>query len=217
VIKLTCPGSSLGDLTADAYPVTESYLSLARLYEARSHPVEAYAVLNQFLSLARHRGFFHLLIERGEAALARLALRQHNLAAAVGWADSYGDVTEATYTREEQHLTLARVLIARAENPSTDCLTAALLLLERMFTAAAGSGRTNSVIEILVLRALALHAQHERTAAVEAVEGALVLAEPEGYVRVFVDEGAPMAGLLQDLIQKRRHTVHDEQEVSLLR
>jgi LuxR family maltose regulon positive regulatory protein len=206
-----------GSLTVDAYPVTESYLSLARLYEARGHPVEAYAVLNQFLSLARQRGFFHLLIERGEAALARLALRQHNLAAAIGWADSYGDVTETPYTREEQHLTLARVLIARGENPSAECLTAALLLLERMFTAAAGAGRTNSVIEVLVLRALALQAQQERTAAIEAVERALALAEPESYVRVFVDEGAPMAGLLQDLIQARRRMFHDQKHAGLLR
>lgn len=93
----------------------------------------------------------------------------------------------------------------------------ALLLLERMFTAAAGAGRTNSVIEILVLRALALQAQDQRTAAIEAVERALVLAEPESYVRVFVDEGAPMAGLLKDLIQTRRHIFHDQQRAGLLR
>jgi LuxR family transcriptional regulator, maltose regulon positive regulatory protein len=106
---------------------------------------------------------------------------------------------------------LARVLIARAENPSADCLNEALLLLERMFTAAAGAGRTNSVIEILVLRALALQAQHERMAAVQALGRALVLAEPESYVRVFVDEGAPMAALLKDVIQARREAPYDQQ------
>jgi LuxR family maltose regulon positive regulatory protein len=84
-------------------------------------------------------------------------------------------------------------------------------------TAAAGAERTNSVIEILVLQALALQAQDQRTAAVEAAERALVLAEPESYVRVFVDEGAPMAVLLKDVLQTRRHTLHDQQEVSLLR
>jgi LuxR family transcriptional regulator, maltose regulon positive regulatory protein len=206
-----------GDLTVDADAVTDSHLCLARLHQACGHSVEARATLDQFVSLARQRGFFHLLIERGEAAQARLALRQDNLAAAIGWADGYGNVTEATYTREEQYLTLARVLIARDENPSADCLTAALLLLEPMFTAAAAAGRTNSVIEVLVLRALALQAQHERTAAVEAVERALVLAEPESYVRVFVDEGAPMAGLLQDLLQTRRNMFHDQKHAGLLR
>jgi LuxR family transcriptional regulator, maltose regulon positive regulatory protein len=206
-----------GDLTVDADAVTDSHLCLARLHQARGHSVEARATLDQFVRLARQRGFFYPLIERGEAAQARLALRQHDLAAAIGWADGYGDVTQTTYTREEQHLTLARVLIARAENPSANCLQAALLLLEPMLTAAAGAERTNSVIEVLVLRALALQAQQERPAAIEALEQALVLAKSESYVRVFVDEGAPMARLLKDVIQTRRHTRHDQQEVSLLR
>ncbi|HEY6809934.1 MAG TPA: LuxR C-terminal-related transcriptional regulator [Propionibacteriaceae bacterium] len=206
-----------GDLTVDADAVTESHLCLARLHQARGHSVEARATLDQFVRLARQRGFFYPLIERGEAAQARLALRQHDLAAAIGWADGYGDVTQTTYSREEQHLTLARVLIARAENPSANCLQAALLLLEPMLTAAAGAERTNSVIEVLVLRALALQAQQDRPAAIEALEQALVLAKSESYVRVFVDEGAPMARLLKDVIQTRRHTLHDQQEVSLLR
>jgi LuxR family maltose regulon positive regulatory protein len=206
-----------GDLTVDADAVTDSHLCLARLHQARGHSVEARATLDQFVSLARRRRFFHLLIERGEAAQARLALQQHDLAAAIGWADGYGEGRETTYTREVQHLTLARVLIARAEDPAANCLNAAVLLLQRMFTAAAGAGRTNSVIEVLVLHALALQAQDQRTAAVEAAERALVLAEPESYVRVFVDEGAPMVGLLKDLIQTRRHMFHDQQHAGILR
>jgi LuxR family maltose regulon positive regulatory protein len=206
-----------GDLSVDAGVVTEGYLSLAALYEARGRLVEARTTLDQFVSLTRQRAFFYLLIQRGEAAQARLALRQQDLAAAIGWAEGYGNPAEMTYTREEQHLTLARVLIARAEDPSADCLNAALLLLERLYIAAGGAGRTNSVIEVLVLRALALKAQHERTAAIEAVERALVLAEPESYVRVFVDEGAPMAALLKDLIQARRYMLHDQQPAAALR
>ena len=206
-----------GDLTVDADAVIDSHLCLARLHQARGHSVEARGTLDQFVSLARQRGFFDPLIERGEAAQARLALRQHDLAAAIGWAERYGDGTQTTYTREEQHLTLARVLIARGQNGSAGDLTAALVLLGRMFTAAAGAERTNSVIEVLVLRALALQAQDQRTAAVEAAERALVLAEPESYVRVFVDEGAPMAVLLKDLIQARRHTFHNQQHAGSLR
>ena len=68
-----------------------------------------------------------------------------------------------------------------------------------------------------MLRALALQAQDQRTAAVEAAERALVLAEPESYVRVFVDEGAPMAVLLKDLIQARRHMFHNQQHAGSLR
>ena len=60
-----------------------------------------------------------------------------------------------------------------------------------------------SVIEILALRALALKARHESSEALAALERALVLAEPEGYVRLFVDEGAPMAALLSELLKAR--------------
>ena len=58
-------------------------------------------------------------------------------------------------------------------------------------------GRTGSVIEILVLQALAHQMQGDIPAALVPLERALTLAEPEGYVRMFVDEGAPMAVLLE--------------------
>jgi LuxR family transcriptional regulator, maltose regulon positive regulatory protein len=54
-----------------------------------------------------------------------------------------------------------------------------------------------SVLEILIVRALALEAQGNRTAALSTLEQALVLAEPEGYIRLFVDEGASMLALLR--------------------
>ena len=58
-------------------------------------------------------------------------------------------------------------------------------------------GRTGSVIEILVLQALAHQTQGDIPAALACLERALTLAEPEGYVRIFVDEGPPMAALLR--------------------
>jgi LuxR family maltose regulon positive regulatory protein len=70
-------------------------------------------------------------------------------------------------------------------------------LLERLLGAALAGGRAGSAIEILVLQALALQAGGDGAAASLPLERALALAEPEGYVRTFVDEGAPMAALLQ--------------------
>ncbi len=69
-------------------------------------------------------------------------------------------------------------------------------LLERLLQAAEEGGRMGSVIEILVLQALAHQAQGNITPALVSLERALTLAEPEGYVRIFVDEGKPMAELL---------------------
>ena len=77
----------------------------------------------------------------------------------------------------------------------------AIRLLERLLEAAEEGGRIGSVIEILVLQALAHQAQGNLSLALAPLERALSLAEPEGYVRIFVDEGQPMAALLQEAAQ----------------
>jgi LuxR family maltose regulon positive regulatory protein len=70
--------------------------------------------------------------------------------------------------------------------------------LERLLKAAEEGGRTGSVIEILVLQALAHHAQGGLPAALLPLKRALALAEPEGYVRMFLDEGSSMMELLHE-------------------
>ncbi len=74
--------------------------------------------------------------------------------------------------------------------------TSVMRLLDRLLQAAEEGGRMGSVIEILVLQALAHQAQGSIAPALASLERALTLAEPEGYVRIFVDEGKPMAELL---------------------
>jgi LuxR family maltose regulon positive regulatory protein len=76
----------------------------------------------------------------------------------------------------------------------------ALGLLGRLHTLAVGQGRMGSVIEIRALQALALHASGDEPAGLAALAEALTLAAPEGHLRVFVDEGAPMATLLGRLL-----------------
>ena len=196
-----------GTMSVDAEVVTHGYLSLARLQQARGRHADAQATLEEFADLARQRDFFSLLAARGEAALARLALVQDNLLAAASWAEAsgLGAYDELSYRREEQYLTRARVLIAQGRLDSMGSyLDDALRLLDRLFKIAEGGGRMGSVIEILALRALALQARHETSEALAALERALVLAEPEGYVRVFVDEGAPMEALLSELLKGRK-------------
>jgi LuxR family maltose regulon positive regulatory protein len=70
-------------------------------------------------------------------------------------------------------------------------------LLRLLQQAAESDRRTGSLIEILVLGALAQQAQGDLTGALTALESALALAEPEGYLRIFVDEGAAIAKLLR--------------------
>ena len=135
------------------------------------------------------------------AQRARLLLAQGDLAAAARWTQESGldaRTTSRDYPREPGYLVLARVLLAQGRPGQ------ALALLDRLHAAAAAQDRAGSLIEAGALRALALAASGEEAAAVAALAGALTLACPQGYVRVFADEGPPMAALLGRLIAAQR-------------
>ena len=134
------------------------------------------------------------------AQRARLLLAQGDPAAAARWTQERGLAADddPVYPREPGYLVLARVLLAQ-DRPGP-----ALALLDRLHAAAAAQGRAGSVIEAGALRALALAASGEEDAAVAALVKVLTLACPQGYVRVFADEGPPMAALLGRLIAAQR-------------
>ena len=113
---------------------------------------------------------------------------------------------EPDYLREYEHLTLARLLLAQhrggrhSDQPGAVTPAAAALgLLDRLHAAAADAERDGSVLEIRVLQALAHHARGDRPAALAALGRAVGEApEPDGYARLYLDEGAPMLALLHD-------------------
>ena len=134
------------------------------------------------------------------ALRARVWIAQGRLGEVLGWAREQGLSVDddLSYLREYEHITLARMLMARsAAEPAGDCAHEANRLLERLLLAAEEGGRAGHVLEILVLQALAHQTQGDIPAALACLERAVTLAEPEGYVRVFADEGAPMASLLR--------------------
>jgi LuxR family maltose regulon positive regulatory protein len=105
---------------------------------------------------------------------------------------------DLSYSREGEYLTLARVCIAQGRaDPAGSFLQDALGLLDRLLSDAEAKARMGSVLEILILRALAFDAEGNRTQALASLERALLLAEPEGYIRLFLDEGEPMLALLR--------------------
>jgi LuxR family maltose regulon positive regulatory protein len=150
------------------------------------------------------------------ALRTRVWVKQNRLTAALGWARgrSLSVDDNLHYLREFEHMTLARVLIAQHRDAqqrniqADDAIPSALQLLTRLRQAAEAGGRTGSVIEILVMQALAHEAQAGISAALVALEQALTLAEPEGYVRTFVDEGPPMAHLLRALADQGKMSVY---------
>jgi LuxR family maltose regulon positive regulatory protein len=174
----------------------------------------ATSLLDQAESLYR-RGFYPEV--RPIAAMkARVQIAAGDLSSAAAWAHdrdvSVGD--DPNYLREYEHLTLARLLLAqhRAEQHSDHSgraspVAAVLGLLDRLHAAAADAGRDGSVLEIRVLQALAHDAHDDQPQALSALSLALGEApEPHSYVRLYLDEGAPMMALL------RQHAAgeHDE-------
>jgi LuxR family maltose regulon positive regulatory protein len=125
------------------------------------------------------------------AAQARIDLRAGRPARAAEWAAAYQQAPPALYQRDDEDLTLACVLFAQG-----DC-DAVLAWLAQMIEQAQGAGRMRSVIVGEILRGLAWQAAGKLHAALDACELALQLAQPHGYVRVFLDMGAPMLRLLR--------------------
>ncbi len=196
-----------GTLTAEAEMVTRCYLAFADLQRASGQRTQARETLDAFALLSRQRGFAPVLLARGAAVQAQVELAQGNLAAAIGWAETSGLSArdELSYPHEQEYLTLARVRIAQGrEDPTGPFLSEALALLERLGEDAEAKRRMRSVLEVLLLRALALEAQGDLAAALSVLGRALVLAQPEGYIRLFLDEGTAMVALLR---QAHKHQI----------
>jgi LuxR family maltose regulon positive regulatory protein len=143
---------------------------------------------------------------RPVAALkTRVWVVQGRLGEALDWALEQGLSArdDLCYLREFEHITLARLLLARYKSDLADgFMIEAMGLLERLLQAAEEGKRTGSAIEILVLQSIAHHMRGDIPAALVPLERVLTLAEPEGYVRIFVDEGLPMAALLEAIVKR---------------
>ena len=125
------------------------------------------------------------------AMRARLWVRQGLLEPARAWAAERGlSVSdELDYLREFEHVTLARILVAQADD-------SVVPFLERLLAAAEAGGRLGTVLEVLVLHALASQQRGDAATAAASLARALELGEAEGYVRTFTGEGPAMATLL---------------------
>jgi LuxR family transcriptional regulator, maltose regulon positive regulatory protein len=137
---------------------------------------------------------------------ARIWAVQGRLDQALGWVREQGlsPDDDLSYLHEFEHITLARILIAQYRCDRVEgSLHAAVRLLDRLLQAADEGCRMGSVIEILLLQSLAYQAQDHLQLALAALERALALAEPQGFIRPIVDEGKPMAELLAKIEEKK--------------
>ncbi len=178
-------GIDLGERgqSVDVLEGGRSYLTLAQVYQARGEVDKALELIQKAERFAQSHNQAYV-VTLATALRARLALAQGNVAAASWWVQKRGLSAndELSYARETEYITLAQILMAQGQAGE------ALGLLARLLAAAKAAERIGSAIKILALEALTFQAQSDGDRAMSALEEALSLAEPEGYVRTFVDE-----------------------------
>jgi LuxR family transcriptional regulator, maltose regulon positive regulatory protein len=186
-------GIAIGKQWANLQDQIEGFIQLAFLYQAQGAPEAANEAFQQaehfYEEAAQTNRVVPWLPPYLTGSRVRLALRQNQQDVARRWAEGRGlDIPYTPHSeqhlQEYEYLTFARLLIAQGN--SND----ALLLLENALQSATSEERAGSLIEIYLLQALAFQAQGIYAPALEALRQSLSLAMPEGYIRLYLDEGA---------------------------
>jgi LuxR family maltose regulon positive regulatory protein len=178
---------------------------LARVHLAQGHPDRTARLIQETEEAALKYGNDYVMA-RAAALRMRLWMAHRDRVPPAHWRRHLPCADGGTdYLRELVHLATVRELMASAQAtvPAQRArVRRALQLLEQQHQAAMAAGRVENDIEILVLQALAFQVEGDADQALSALEQALSLAEPEGYLRTFVDEGEPMARLLRRALQQ---------------
>ncbi len=175
-------------------------VAMAQILEAQGDLEGALDLLDEAKNL--YVGDFSPNVRPTSALKARVWIKQGGLDKALDWARErkLSIEEEPSYLREFELITLARILLSRYQSDhSISLLHDVMGLLEHLLKAAEEGGRIGSVIEILILQALAHQMQGDDSSALTSLERALKLAEPEGYMRIFLAEGSSMAELIREV------------------
>jgi LuxR family maltose regulon positive regulatory protein len=146
-----------------------------------------------------------------EALRARFLLKQKRVDDVLDWIQRRELSTEDIlhFSNEFDHITLARVKLAQYHQQPDEQGPGELLdFLDRLRTAAEHGGRIGRVLEITILQALTYQAAGQTENALRCIQAALNIAEPEGYVRLFVDEGEAIQPLLVHCLSQREHVAY---------
>jgi LuxR family transcriptional regulator, maltose regulon positive regulatory protein len=189
-------GIKLAERVGEVTDLVWGYVILSQVKRVQGNEEGALEMAREAERVARNSGAGPE-ISVAVSWMVRLRLALGDLAGAIileqESASDAGAASEAS--RVMDRLTSARLLHARGRHGD------ALSLLETLHGPTEAAGRTDKLIEILTLQALALWAKNDKERAVGTLRQALALAEPEGYVRTFVDEGAAMGDLLSAVLE----------------
>jgi LuxR family maltose regulon positive regulatory protein len=178
--------------------LARGYVILARLELAFAHAGQAEAAMHAAHQLVVEQPLAPRRSIEVQSAVANLRLAQGHPDQALALVRQSAIAADGPipYERGPEALTWLRVLLAQ------DAHGAALALSQRLLQQAQAAGGTGRIVELLILQALACHGSKDTPQALAVLDRALTLARPEGYVRVFLDEGEPMGQLLS---QARSH------------
>jgi len=214
-------GLELARLAQNGITLSRALSNLVSLHWARGDMTAALKTIDEIEELSKRSQEQFIFDVPAPAARARLFLAEmaksgdgvehRYLPDVVEWAEGRGFAVDApvdTYICEAEYLIWTRLLIAQNE------VDDAFQLLARLLPQAEIAERTGRVIEMFCLQALAYQALGDTQAALDVLTDALSLAEPAGYVRVFLNEGAPMLELLQLAGARGIHTNYVSQLLS---
>jgi LuxR family maltose regulon positive regulatory protein len=196
-------GMELAERMREVSSLVWAYITFSQLKRARGDDVLSLQMAREAERVALASGA-DLQTALATAWIARLRLSRGELAEAMALEEeraknaNHAADGATSVARTVDQLTSARLRHAQGRYDE------ALGLLEELQEAADAAGRTGDFIKVLALRALALWACNKKEPAVDTLTRALVLAEPEGYVRTFVDEGEPMSDLLSTTLEVRQ-------------
>ena len=197
-------GSDLTEGAVDLALLGWSYMSRVRILFSKGDLAGVDEILEKVESIARKSNLPPWIVNQMKGWQARIWLAQSNLELASRWAEQrhfHSDMEvkapqEIDYFLLSDYLVLARILIAQER------VEEAAKLLEQVLEAAEMGGRISKAIEIRILQALVFQAGSEPDRALSVLEHAFALAEPESFIRIFVDEGPPMTRLLHEALRR---------------
>ncbi|GCE11068.1 LuxR C-terminal-related transcriptional regulator [Tengunoibacter tsumagoiensis] len=197
-------------LSFTAFPLTDLYLLAARLALYQGETERVLSWLDQAELHSQRFGTNKLALAQISSLRIQFLLTQNHLSSARRWYEHYRPQEidpSAVYEHELWQQTLARLYIAE------DRPEAAIPLLEELLALSQVQGRLASEIAALVLLTLAYHANGITLQTLQTLERALLLAEPHGYLRIFIDEGPIMSALLTELYSRQQRRSGDLHEV----
>jgi LuxR family maltose regulon positive regulatory protein len=191
-----------------------SYLALARLLFSERDYTGAYRILQRVETLVEPPAW---VVAQRTALEARVWLAQDRLEMASRLLEELGPAVdgEFSFLRLQEYIALARLYVAQGvEHADESSLDDAVHVLNHLRRASEAGGWTGSLIQALVPLALAYYLQGETEQGLSTLNRALILAEPEGFIRTFLDEGEPVTRMLRRAVTRKETSDYARQLLS---